>query len=668
MKKSIFIVTLIITIMTTTVFAANFKDLAKNHWAYGSIAEMTEKGVLVGYPDGTFAPEKSITRAEFAKIMVLALELDEKSEKMDFLDVAEEHWAYKYINTASEYLSAYNSGKQIVFLPNDEAVREDVAVAVVMAAGLKDAKYDLKTLDKFLDKNQISENLKKYVAIAAENNLMNGNADGTFNPKGKLTRAEVCRLMMNTVEELEKIAIADQNKEPEKPVEPEKPIEPEKPVEIVYGDVNEDGDITAKDYALVLGYAAKTDGVTISKQGLKNADVNIDGKVNGTDAIIIFYLSNGKDIKLPAEGITVYGDVNEDGWLNKEDVTKLSNYISGKTALNAQAKKNADFNGDGIINEIDVSSIEAYINTQSDKNKGMVLLTPGKTVEPEKPVEIVYGDVNEDGDITAKDYALVLGYAAKTDGVTISKQGLKNADVNNDGKVNGTDAMIIFHLCYGKDIKLPAEDIIVYGDVNEDGWLNNEDVTIISNYIAGKTSLSAKLKKNADYNGDGKINEIDISSLEAYINTQSDKTKGVVLLTPGKTVEPEKPVVPTDTKAEQYKKQLIDAGACYPILITSEDGEQIELTVYYGSSYLQYNNGFVFNADDTFTCYIGVYENSNTCTGTYKIDTKNESIILNYNSGETTEAKYSLLDDRIITFTEIKERAEGEKVYIVFNL
>ncbi len=212
MKKALGILVIMITIFSSVVLAVNYTDLSTEHWAYKPIKEMTEKGILSGYPDGSFAPDNVITRAEFAKILVLALNLNQSSSNVVFDDVSENYWAYNYIQIASRYLSGYTNGTSVLYMPDDNAVREDMAVAIVNAAGLQNMSYNLSSLNKFSDKDLISENIKKYVAIAVENGLMNGNADGTFNPKGGLTRAEVSMLITNTMEELEKIAINDIDK------------------------------------------------------------------------------------------------------------------------------------------------------------------------------------------------------------------------------------------------------------------------------------------------------------------------------------------------------------------------------------------------------------------------------------------------------------------------
>ena len=211
MKSFITVLVLVITMLVSFAFAVEFSDLPKQHWAYEPIIEMANNGILSGYPDGTFLPDKSITRAEFAKILVAGLKLDNNGAEIEFRDVPKTHWAYSYVQIASKYLSAYRSSENVLmYMPEEQAVREDVAVAMVIAAGLENAKYDLKTLDRFTDKNEISTNFRKYVAIAVENNLMRGHEGGNFEPKGYLTRAQVSQLIRNAEVEISKIVLIEE--------------------------------------------------------------------------------------------------------------------------------------------------------------------------------------------------------------------------------------------------------------------------------------------------------------------------------------------------------------------------------------------------------------------------------------------------------------------------
>lgn len=56
----------------------NFTDISEGHWAYKHIAKCVEKEILLGYPDGTFKPDKEMTRAEMAAIIYRLLKESEK--------------------------------------------------------------------------------------------------------------------------------------------------------------------------------------------------------------------------------------------------------------------------------------------------------------------------------------------------------------------------------------------------------------------------------------------------------------------------------------------------------------------------------------------------------------------------------------------------------------
>ena len=235
MKKIIFTFLMITLVMSSNVFAITFSDLSQNHWAYRSIQKMANMGILKGYPDGTFQPNGAITRAEFAKILVLTLDLKNSAGVCVYDDVDTSHWAYDYIATADDYYSGYYQNGKWAFLPEKSAIREDVAIAVVNAVGFENEEYDLKILNRFSDKSDISKDVQKYVAIAVEKHLMQGNADGTFNPRGTLTRAEVTQLMLNALEVIEESVVSDvpvaPNEQTPTPVVSDAPVAPNEQTE-----------------------------------------------------------------------------------------------------------------------------------------------------------------------------------------------------------------------------------------------------------------------------------------------------------------------------------------------------------------------------------------------------------------------------------------------------
>lgn len=178
-----------------------FKDLKDNHWANQAIQTMLERDIIQGYKDGSFKPDGIVTRAEFAKLMVLTLKLPKANASYSsFVDMQKNHWAVIFVESARKYLTGFQTPDGIAFRPEAPAQREDMAVALVRALKLK--LVDEGILDDFVDADEISDELRPYVATAIANKLMKGyKEDGKFyfNPTGELTRAETAQLLMNVL-------------------------------------------------------------------------------------------------------------------------------------------------------------------------------------------------------------------------------------------------------------------------------------------------------------------------------------------------------------------------------------------------------------------------------------------------------------------------------------
>ena len=80
-----------------------FSDLPPTHWAYLPLEKLAAAGIFNGYPDGTIRPEKQVTRAEFATLLVRALDLEVRGDdaSLSFTDVPPDHWAREAIATAA---------------------------------------------------------------------------------------------------------------------------------------------------------------------------------------------------------------------------------------------------------------------------------------------------------------------------------------------------------------------------------------------------------------------------------------------------------------------------------------------------------------------------------------------------------------------------------------
>lgn len=109
--------------MTTT---NSFSDVPEGKWYTVAVSTLTNAGILNGYPDGTFQPNKAITRAELAKVIALFAELKEGTIR--FRDIRD-HWARPYIELAAgnDWIRGYPDG---TFQPNKPLTRAETMAMI----------------------------------------------------------------------------------------------------------------------------------------------------------------------------------------------------------------------------------------------------------------------------------------------------------------------------------------------------------------------------------------------------------------------------------------------------------------------------------------------------------------------------------------------------------
>ena len=111
---------------------AFYTDMSENHWAYQSIKFLTEVGVVVGYPDGTYKPDIPVTRAEFASMAIKALGQEDANvtQEIHFSDVQPDFWGYNIVKKAV-YFDLIPDAKDEQFRPYDSVTRaEAITIAV----------------------------------------------------------------------------------------------------------------------------------------------------------------------------------------------------------------------------------------------------------------------------------------------------------------------------------------------------------------------------------------------------------------------------------------------------------------------------------------------------------------------------------------------------------
>lgn len=173
--------------LQTPKAAAAFADSA-GHWAASSIAKWTGNGIISGYEDGSFRPDRSITRAEFVTVINKLLGLSVKADS-NFTDVPASAWYSGQLAIAKHagYYEGFAGNRAMA----DAAITRQDAAAL-LARIFEPASSPAATGAAFSDSEEISGYAKK--AVAALSGVITGYSDGSFKPKASITRAEAVTL------------------------------------------------------------------------------------------------------------------------------------------------------------------------------------------------------------------------------------------------------------------------------------------------------------------------------------------------------------------------------------------------------------------------------------------------------------------------------------------
>ena len=177
--------------ITVAATAASFTDTS-GHWAEDYIEQMVADGYLSGYSDGSFQPDRPITRAEFSAILMRILHDKQGlalSGSASFKDTAT-HWARDYIAAAASQGIASGMGDGY-FRPDASVTREQITVLLTNAVKGNGAGLPL----AFSDSSSVSSWARDSVAFASSQGWISGYSDGSFGPARSATRAEVCAML-----------------------------------------------------------------------------------------------------------------------------------------------------------------------------------------------------------------------------------------------------------------------------------------------------------------------------------------------------------------------------------------------------------------------------------------------------------------------------------------
>ena len=175
--------------MPVPVYAADFPDVS-GHWAEQYIKAAINKGIVNGYTDGTFKPDRAVTRAEFAAMINKALGNNETAS-ISFHDVPSSEWYYSDIAkaVAAAYVSGYNDSS---FKPGSAITREEAAVIIARIVPSYGVSGNLRAYN---DYSAISD--WAYAAMQKTNGkgYIGAYNDGKIHPKDQLTRAQTAKII-----------------------------------------------------------------------------------------------------------------------------------------------------------------------------------------------------------------------------------------------------------------------------------------------------------------------------------------------------------------------------------------------------------------------------------------------------------------------------------------
>ncbi|MEA3304645.1 MAG: S-layer homology domain-containing protein, partial [Patescibacteria group bacterium] len=194
-----FAVTLGVAVVPASAATTFNDDSSIPTWAQGAVQALADEAIISGYEDGSFHPNDTVTRAQFAKIIVLAADgitIDEDSTS-SFSDVEGDFWGVKYIE-AAKTAGIVNGNADGTFAPNAAVNRAAAAKMISLAFGISMDKAE--GAPHFADV-PANEWFYDYVEAVYNYSIVGGYDNGNFGPNDALTRAQAAAMIQGKSDE-----------------------------------------------------------------------------------------------------------------------------------------------------------------------------------------------------------------------------------------------------------------------------------------------------------------------------------------------------------------------------------------------------------------------------------------------------------------------------------
>jgi uncharacterized protein YjdB len=186
-------------IYAVLAYDKNFDDMPESHWASRAVQVLSAKHIIEGITLGEFNPNGKTTRAQFAALLVRALQIKKQATwTTEFEDVQADAWYAEDVVAASRAGLVTGVTKQ-TFDPNAELTREQMAILLVRAYEYRNGSYTSinRKLDDYADQSEISTWALEDVNKAIELGILSGISNERFSPSSTALRMETAEALYN---------------------------------------------------------------------------------------------------------------------------------------------------------------------------------------------------------------------------------------------------------------------------------------------------------------------------------------------------------------------------------------------------------------------------------------------------------------------------------------
>lgn len=574
---------------------AAYTDIA-NHWAKDDIQFVSGQGIISGFGDGTFKPDRNVTRAEFASMINRTFKLTAVLPNV-YSDVKSSDWFTQDIGKAraAGYFSGYGDG---TIRPKQSVSRQEAASMIARILGLSSG-GQMASIDSYKDKSSIGSWSKDACAAVVSRGYMSGYPDNTFRPTSYIKRGEAA-VIMRAVYGLKPVAVT--------PVTPITPVTSPDTYDSAgtygpsTGEETVSGNLTLAADGITLRNVYVTGDLTIASTvgsgSVTLNNVRVKGKVyvrgGGANSIDVNNCSipnmtvSKSGVRVVASGSTTISRTTlESGATLYEG--SLSGNGFGTVTVSSAASSGSEFVLKGSFDSLTVSA-------RSD-----ITLSSGSLIKT-LTIDAASTTISGSGNITTA-YINVSGVViSQTPSNTVVASGLSATVGGKTVKGTGSTDTIAPKFSTGypdtENVKATYLDLVV--KTNEDGYvywvvLSNGDDAPDSDQVKagedadddslssgkhGKTSVEEAEEKSIRISNltTNKSYDIYVVAEDTYGNLQSSPTREDVTLSDTDSDAPDfqsgypkKYNVSTTTAAFQVKAD--EDGYCYYVVLEAADDE-----------------------------------------------------------------------------------------------